>query len=159
MDSIEEKGLLDWARQVIMDQGDIAPMLFIDTRETNIAVMLADFGPALEDKMRIMFSAGVAVNKESMSCRKVTMVSTAWMVEVQGGKIPDIAPSKHPRRKEILHLVHSEGKARHEMKILTIERTPDGPVFMPNEMPRYDEIQSPLLDAFWAGINHGLTVL
>src|SRR5665213_4059533 len=54
-------------------------------------------------------------------------VAESWLAEVEGGQIPDLPPSQHPKRQEIVSIAATDG-INSKAKLLIIVRARDGRV-------------------------------
>ena len=169
--------LLKTARKIILEEGDIYPMVFYTLKQeiVGMAPLAVEFGP-LEPpgrfKTRVaMRLLGFATRIKGIEYTKdfdaILLLSTAWSASakteeekrelkrwVSEGKLL----SDYPGKFETLILSYSEGLGKNSAEAIPFFRTPDGPVF---EAPlgKPDRMESPVLDNFWRGYNLELTGL
>jgi len=158
LEQIKEK-ILDTAREIILDEGDVAPMVFLIKEQEVIGVAPLGTVPVPERieehlKTRVaMYLLGgmMRIKPPPAKWDSIAFVATAWIVEPKPGE-PEPKPplSEHPRRTEGLILTYSRGEGDHDMEAISFFRTPDGPVFQA-ALEKAEKIESIVMDAFWAG--------
>ncbi len=149
------------AKEITLEQGYHSPMLLVEGSVNGLSVGLQDFPAESNAKQEHLFKAGFAVGKAGTvgELRQVFFISEAWMSAAVGGKIPDLPPSKDPRRVEVL-IITSLTVAPKETDILLFElvRDPQGHLLDVKETAHPTEkgsYESPLMDAFLQGYQLG----
>jgi len=147
------------AKEIILDEGDIAPMVFFIREQRVVGVSPLGTVPVperVEEHMKTrvaMYLLGglVRLQPPPIEWDSVAFVSTAWMVKAMPWE-PEPRPplSQHPRRTEVLILTYSRGEDDHDMEVIPFFRSPDGPVFEP-PMEREEKVDSVVMDSFWRG--------
>lgn len=136
-------------------------MLLVEGSAHGLMIPLYDLPAESDAKQERLFMAGLAVGKTGTvgDLRQVFFIAEAWMSAAIGGKIPDVPPSKDPRRVEVL-IITSLAVAPKETDALLFEliRDPRGHLLDVKEAPRLPEkgsYDSPLMEAFLQGYQLG----
>jgi len=156
--------ILDTARQIVLDEGDVAPMVFFIREQKGVGIAPLGTVPVperIEEHLKTrtamyLLGAAVRVKPPPEKWDSVAFVAAAWMVKPEPGEpMPKPPLAEHPRRTEVLILTYSRGEGDHDMEAIPFFRSPDGPVFEP-PLEKAEKIESAVMDAFWAGYHFKL---
>jgi len=153
--------VLQAAREIVLDLGDVSPVVFL-VKEQRIVTMTplgtVPVPERIEENMKTraamyLYGGMVRVNPPPVEWDSVAFIATAWAVKPEPGEpMPKGPLARHPRRVEVLVFAYSRGPGDHDMEVIPFFRTPDGPVFEA-PMERGTNIESLVMDSFWAGYN------
>ncbi len=111
----ELQAILDIAREIILKDGELAPVLFVNTElKGKMLFALAEFTP--ENKHKMLYQIGKMTSK--FGVKSVVHLAEAWMVRPVNGERLTVPPSQHPDRQECLILVWSDKPKSYESKAL-----------------------------------------
>jgi len=152
------KAILDTMKEELTDEGELLPMIFyIKDQE----IVGATSPPLALDKHVAMSLTGLLTKTIGFKFKKdfdsIVFAHSAWMVIAEGDKELERwfkegkRVSEHPKKIEILLIVHSEGRGKHFSIAVPFYQTPDGPVFENPIESVGHRVESYLVDSFWKG--------
>jgi len=97
--------ILEGARENLSTHGSLVATLFmrLDNGQRTITPLSL---PRTSDEKQIYFALlGLSIRETGREIQEAIMVSESWYVTPDGNNPPEVAPSKHPNRKEAISLV------------------------------------------------------
>ena len=147
----EVKKIAELAKQLMLQTGNHAPLLFVKGEKAHVAIELRDFGDTNEQRVLTMLNAGtMAACKHNIGeLDLIVLVNEAWF-----SMNPDMLPSQDPKRTEIL-LINSLDTRTQEENLIMYEviRNPQGTVvdLKDHGLPNGGSVKGTLLPAFQRG--------
>ena len=143
-------------------------MLVVDSTKPQVVTFFPDMPRTHEERAQMLFSFGfeIACRKAIGELTAVTFVSEGWMTVLnRSDEKITISPSADPKRVEVLTIIRVgiyEGKKRTKSVLLEMIRDQHDTLIEITEIARFDDreedsLQSPLLMAFFAGVELGTT--
>lgn len=127
------ENILRQARQNLKKDGALSPMLFLRFKEGERGIMPLDLPDTHEERELYFRAIGLSFLSAGKMIEEALFVSETWYVSVEKEQrlSLDVAPSKHPRRREAITIVgRDQPRSRYSMVIQPFGR--DGhqkPVF------------------------------
>lgn len=122
--------LIDKAKDTLLHDGRHAPMLFVVTKDEVLVCAVGEFFKSDSAKDSIVDMVGKLI--ERFQAQGIAMVVEGWMVKasngVQSEELPQIKPSKHPARIEVLQIAAEWEDGNRYMRVLRIIRNDKGKV-------------------------------
>lgn len=159
-EKLDELGAL--AQMLLLRDGEIVPVLYMQSSTGVGMIGLINFGPSHEDRMRQLFDVGKELySKNAGRLELVALLIEGWMVVTNDPKgLNGVTPSEHPDRIEIITVSgYDPNSGVSYNNIYQIIRNADGSVrdTAPYPIGEKGEFSNPLLESFTAGFYSSIT--
>ncbi|MDP3061648.1 MAG: hypothetical protein Q8O40_00330 [Chloroflexota bacterium] len=142
--------LLNWARQAMLENENLVPLLVLPEEKKALAVVGNWVSP--EQRSNNLLVCGRQLAGNGVRPKEVILITTGWMVGLEDMKPSQPEPvAGEATRIRVLLLVFSTGHNRHEVEMQHVQDTLDGPVFRRVPLTGKVPVNSALMDAFWRG--------
>ena len=134
--------VLQAARMNLERDGALHPVLFLqlESRE-QMVMLLKEFPDTVEERQEYFTALGIALSHTGRRIDEAVFVSEAWYVEMGEGRTEfDVAPSRHPQRREAIVVMGRDAKRTRLTHVLQPFHRGDQnqPVFDQRPMEEYD---------------------
>lgn len=153
------ESVVELAKETTLRSGGHIPTLVIDALPHPIILQIPQLAPTHELRLEQMFIAGTALAEQATisRLRQVIWVCEGWMSETEAGKLPEVPPSRDPKRREVLVITGYKASTRRtQTAIWEMVRDETGVLRELRDFGygRGDEEEgdSPLLNAFLDGL-------
>jgi hypothetical protein len=146
------------AKKLLMDEGFHPTTLIAEGDEKTVVNTLDSLAPTHDARAQQMFLLGLIFAQEAGVgvLQQAFLVSEAWMSMIDNGQMPQISPSKDPKRLEVLVISRMAIQpSQTETVAYEMKRNPKGKLVGMDETPVIgsspEHAESPLLHAFVIG--------
>lgn len=153
------------SKEHLQKHGTHLPMILIEGEQQSIAIGVGDMPNTASMRVRHLFVVGyAAAQQEAMPkhLNQLFFITEGWMSVSDDGTLPNAPPSEDPSRREVL-LFHHLQLPDLQSQVATVEifRDEQGQIIRLDEVAAQvhsdQQIQSPLLPAFAAGYQLGIS--
>lgn len=141
------EGILGHARQNLKKDGSLAPVLFLQFQDGDGGILPLDLSEIYEERQMYFAAIGRSFVSAGKSIAEALFLSETWYVEAEKNErlTLDVAPSKHPRRREAITIVGRDApRTRYTMVVQTFGRdSHQRPVFEQVDVAEYNTFGNP----------------
>jgi|SRR5581483_4135158 len=141
------EGILRQAKQNLKKDGALSPMLFLQFKEGEGGIVPLDLPDTHEERAEYFAVIGATFQSQGKVIEEALFLSDTWYVSAEGeGRLSlDVAPSKHPKRREAITIIGRDAqRTRYTMVVQVYGRDRQHqPVFEPPALAEYNIFGTP----------------